>query len=162
VRSAITLTLLIIAAITVQKISPHDQLLHGRSGPARHNSGPMGDEWSTWTRDAQIKYVRGYEEGYQRGDRIGCLDTAQFFIAKADQPNIAMPSEPAQNCLDTMLLWSESSESIASKISEYYATYPADYIVPVPLVMYSLSDQKRMTFLEIHHWYVEGELKRNP
>ena len=158
-RSLTTIFMLLLAAIAIQRFSPQQKPLSGPAGPARHTSGPMGDEWLTWSRVVQTAYLRGYYEGHQLGDLTGCLDTSEFFAARGGVPtNMAMPSEPALNCQSVMLRWSRSSDSIADAITQYYQSYPTDYIVPVPLVMNSLSDQKRMTFLQVHHYYVEGTL----
>jgi hypothetical protein len=159
-RFVITLSLLILAAIAIQKTSPQSKPSHCESNLSRHTSGPLGDEWLTWSHSSQIEYVRGYYEGYQRGDRRGCLDTAEFFVTRGVQINMAMPSDPADNCRDVMLRWTQSHESLVASISKYYEAFPTDCVVPVPLVIDSLSDQKQMTFIKIHHWYVEGELSR--
>jgi hypothetical protein len=159
-RSLITLSLLILTSIAIQITSPQSKPSRCESGLSRHTPGPLGDEWLTWSHASQIEYVRGYYEGYQRGDRRGCLDTAEFFVARGVQIDMAMPSEPAQNCQDVISRWTQSHESLAARISQYYEAFPTDCVVPVPLVMDSLSDQKQMTFIQIHHWYVEGELSR--
>jgi hypothetical protein len=158
-RILIALALLFSAAIAIRITSPEARQPHSGPGPSRHTLGPTGDQWLNWSRSAQTGYVLGYYDGYRRGDSTGCEDTWEFFVARGVQINMAMPAEPAQNCLDVMSRWTQSNDSLVARITEYYESFPTDYIVPVPLVMDSLSDQKHMTFLQIHHWYVEGELQ---
>jgi hypothetical protein len=162
-RSLGSVLVLVLTATAIQITSPQVKLTRGcESGLSRHTSGPLGDEWLSWSRTAQTEYVRGYYEGYRRGDGKGCEDTWEFFVTKGVRINMAMPEEPASNCLQVMSRWTPSHESFVARITEYYETFPTDCVVPVLLIMDSLSGQKHMTFLQIHHWYVEGELKRTP
>ena len=160
-RAFVTLCLLLTSAIAIQKTSPRPRQFGVRSGPARHTHGPMGDEWLDWSPLRRIQYIQAHRDGYELGDQTGCLDTVTFYATKDGQTTLPLPSEPMQNFRKVVPHWDKSNEFLAEIISEFYAEFPTDYVVPVPLVMDSLSDQKHMTFLQIHHWYVEGELKPN-
>jgi len=161
-RTFIALSLLLASAIAVQRTSPPPHRFGARSGPARHTHGPMGDEWLDWSPFRRIQYIEAYRDGYELGHETGCVDTVTFYATKEGQTALPLPFEPLQNCRTVVPQWNKSNGSLAEIISEYYASFSTDYIVPVPLVMDSLSDQKHMTFLQIHHWYVEGELKPHP
>jgi hypothetical protein len=160
-RLLVTLSLLLACAIVIQKTSrpPHRFGARARSGLLGHTHGTVGDEWLDWSPLRRIEYIEAYRDGYELGDQTGCLDTVTFYAANDGQTALPLPSEPMQNCRKVAAQWNESNESLAETISEYYTSFPTDYIVPVPLVMDSLSDQNHMTYLQIHHRYVEGELK---
>jgi hypothetical protein len=155
---------LLAGAIVIQKTSPppHRFGARARSGRVGHTHGPVGDEWLDWSPLRRIEYIEAYRDGFELGDETGCEDTITFYAKKEGDTNLPLPFEPFQNCRTVLPRWDKSNKTLAEAISEYYATFPTDYIVPVPLVMDSLSDQKHMTFLQIHHWYLEGELKRTP
>jgi hypothetical protein len=154
-------SLLLIVAVFANQGAPSKQSA-GKYNLSRTVPGPIGDEWVSWNSDMQAQYIRGYYEGYQRGDRVGCGDTIAFFVAKGVQTSMAMPAEPAGNCLKVKLQWSDSNESYAEKISQYYQTYLTDHDIPVPLLMEELSDQKHMSFVQIHQWYITGKEEKNP
>jgi hypothetical protein len=161
-RTLFALVFLTLSAVTVQQSSPRSPTQVGKYNLSRTVPGPLGDEWLNWSPDARVKYIRGYYEGYNRGDRRGCLDTLTFFSDKGVQTNMAMPEDPAQNCMDGMLRWPNSKESYAEKITRYYETYRTDYGIPIPLMMEKLSPEKHMAPEQIHQWYLTGNGEEKP
>ncbi len=161
-RALVAFSLLVLSVIAVQQSSRKLEQRPAEYFLPRHVSGPLGGDWINWSPDMRTQYIRGYYEGYQRGDHIGCGDIIAFFSDKELPANIAMPEEPAQKCLEVMLRWSNPDELYAEKITQYYETYRTDYNIPVPMMMEKLSEQKHMTLEQIHHWFLTGNEEQKP
>ena len=118
-----------------------------------------GDVWLAWDKLAREGFVRGYLSGYKTGHNEGCGEAIRFLIPEG---TVIKGPDPDAHCESVQSLFSQSVAHYAESITTFYVTYSSDREVPLPMLLWLLSDQQSKSIQQIHEWYIHGANRNLP
>lgn len=118
-----------------------------------------GDIWLAWSKLAREGFVRGYLSGYKTGHNEGCGEAIRFLVPDG---TVIKGPDPDAHCESVQSLFSQSPAHYAELITTFYATYSKDREVPLPMLLWLLSDQQSKSIQQIDEWYTHGANRNLP
>ena len=112
-----------------------------------------GEQWLLWDALERKGFISGYLSGYKSGHNEGCGQAITYLVSQA--PASKGP-DPRAFCENAQLAFSEDKAHYIKTITEFYNTYANDREIPLPMMMWLLSDQQNKNPTQIHEWYVSG------
>jgi hypothetical protein len=112
-----------------------------------------GDLWLAWDKSARDGFVRGYLSGYKNGHNEGCGEAIRFFVPDG---TVLKGPDPVAHCENAQSLFSQKPDHYAEEVTAFYTTYSKDREIPLPMMLWLLSDQENRTPERIHEWYLNG------
>jgi hypothetical protein len=118
-----------------------------------------GDLWLGWDKSAREGFVRGYLSGYKTGHNEGCGEAIRFFVPDG---TVIKGPDPDAHCEKAQSFFSHKPDSYVEQVTTFYMTYPTDREVPLPLMLWLLSDEQGKAPEKIHQWFVNGGNRNLP
>lgn len=112
-----------------------------------------GDNWLGWDESGRKGFILGYLSGYKNGHNEGCGKAIRFFVPDG---TISHGPDPRADCENSQSFFPDTPDHYAQLITSFYQTYPGDREIPLPMMLWLLSDQENRTPEQIHEWYVNG------
>jgi hypothetical protein len=112
-----------------------------------------GDLWLAWNKSMREGFVRGYLSGYKDGHNEGCGEAIRFFVPEG---TVLKGPDPDAHCENAQSLLSQEPDQYAEQVTTFYTTYSTDREIPLPMMLWLLSDQQNKNPKQIHEWFVNG------
>jgi hypothetical protein len=112
-----------------------------------------GDNWLGWDESERKGFIRGYLSGYKSGHNQGCGEAIAFLVPDG---TISHGPDPKAQCENSQFFFPHNADHYVQLITSFYQMYPTDREIPLPMMMWLLSDQQNKTPAQIHEWYVSG------
>jgi len=134
------LPIVVLGIIMVSGLAAPGKQSHPCSSKFNAEAPGTGVEWLKWDEKTREMFVLGYIVGHDRGSRQGCI------IASDLAPSVWIKP----GCLERTRTFSETLDSYAGMMTQYYQKYPEDQAIQAVYVLPLLSDQDAKPLEEIH------------
>jgi hypothetical protein len=150
----VTFSTIVALAILVSESSSSGHQQSAKFPSARTSKD--GDIWLSWHRSQRIGFLDGFRKGFKEGHQSGCNAAIDIFIPGAGP--IDSPASPYARCFDAQMRLSGPLDQYEKEITAFYQRYPSDREIPLPAMLWLLSDSVRATIEEIHQCYLSGPM----
>jgi len=110
-----------------------------------------GEVWMSWDNSRRTGYVEGYIAASAKAREGGCEDA---FRICSEELRLRKSHDPIGECYNSGDRYGKAAFAYVGAITDFYQRYRDDRGIPLPQLMYFLSDSKNETLEEIHVWYL--------